>query len=407
MFDFRPIKRLRGLAMSKVIMIGCDLHDRSMLLKEAVGHGKPRIHRFANSVAGRRKLLAWLEKRAAAEEADRTVFAYEASGQGFGLYDQLTEAGIECHVLAPSQLPKRPYQQRRKTDERDAQLILQEVRSHVLAGNPLPDVWVPDPTTRDDREVVRARLEVADKRCLIQNQIKTLLKRNHVEIPSDVGSGWTRRLLAWLEQLKDRQVPGLRPGGAQVLASLLRQRDALTEEIKQLDKAVEDLATSPRYFESLQRLLEICGVAELTAMVFLTELGDLSRFKNRRQLAAYLGLVPSTYESGTRNDCKGRITRQGPARLRKVLCQAVWCRIRFSKQEKARHERIARQSPKRKKAATVACMRQLGIRMWHRAKPGAPPSRMAQLMTGVTSAPAPQKGTVPFTFTVAPPPDSG
>ena len=48
-----------------------------------------------------------------------------------------------------------------------------------------------------------------------------------------------------------------------------------------------------------------CGVGVLTALVFLTELGDLSRFTNRRQLAAYLGLVPSSYETGKTNDRKG------------------------------------------------------------------------------------------------------
>jgi transposase len=47
-------------------------------------------------------------------------------------------------------------------------------------------------------------------------------------------------------------------------------------------------------------------------MVFLTEIGDLNRFANRRQLAAYLGLAPAAFESGDRDDRKGRITRQGP-----------------------------------------------------------------------------------------------
>jgi len=61
-------------------------------------------------------------------------------------------------------------------------------------------------------------------------------------------------------------------------------------------------------------------------MVFLTEMGDLRRFRNRKKVGAYLGLVPTSNESGENTDHKGHITHQGPARLRKVLCQAAWVR---------------------------------------------------------------------------------
>ena len=102
-------------------------------------------------------------------------------------------------------------------------------------------------------------------------------------------------------------------------------------------------------------------------MVFLTELGDLNRFSNRRQLAAYLGLAPASFESGERNDRKGHITRQGPARVRKLLCQAAWARVRTDERTKATYERLVARNPKHKKIAVVACMRRLGIEMWHRA----------------------------------------
>ena len=103
----------------------------------------------------------------------------------------------------------------------------------------------------------------------------------------------------------------------------------------------------------------------LTAIVFLTELGDLSRFANRRQIAAYLGLAPSSHESGQRNDRKGHITHQGSSRVRKVLCQAAWTRVRCNEQEKAVYERIKAKNPKKKKIAVVASMRRLAVRLWH------------------------------------------
>jgi len=101
-------------------------------------------------------------------------------------------------------------------------------------------------------------------------------------------------------------------------------------------------------------------------MVFLTEMGDLRRFSNRQQIGAYLGLVPSSDETGQRDDRKGHITRQGSPRIRQVLCQAAWGRVRHHQQEKAFYKKLVAKDPKAKKVAIVACMRRLGIRLWHR-----------------------------------------
>ena len=104
----------------------------------------------------------------------------------------------------------------------------------------------------------------------------------------------------------------------------------------------------------------------LTALVFLVELGDLSRFRNRRQVGAYLGLVPATSESGQQTDRKGHLTRQGPARVRKVLNQAVWVRRVHEPKTKAFFDDLEQRAPKRKKIHAVAHMRKLGILLWHR-----------------------------------------
>ena len=103
----------------------------------------------------------------------------------------------------------------------------------------------------------------------------------------------------------------------------------------------------------------------MTAMVFLAEMGDLRRFKNRRQVGCYLGLVPSSDESGERSEKKGHITHQGPERICKVLCQAVWARVRSHPETRAAYERIVAKNPRHKKIAVVAMMRRLGILLWH------------------------------------------
>jgi transposase len=350
-------------------MIGCDLHEDSLMLKVATGLETAETRQWRNTSRDRQRMVADLQKRAKKTGAGRVVFAYEASAAGYGLYDQLTEAGFEAYVLAPTKIPSTLRQKKEKTDEKDALLLLNLVRAFVLAGNPLPAVWIPDAQTRDDRELVRTRLDVSNKIGLLKNQVKSLLKRNQVRRPAGLGKSWTRSFRAWLlaalvQPLHPRESL-LNIGTRQSLASLLRQLDFLEQEQERLDRAVSALVDAPRYLEAVRELTRLSGVGVLTALVFLTEMGDLTRFGNRREVAAYLGLAPSCFESGRSNDRKGHITRQGSPRVRRVLCQAAWTSVRRDPAEKATYTRIIERNPKKKKIAVVAAMRRLAVRMWH------------------------------------------
>jgi transposase len=384
--------------MCKVIMIGCDLHDVTSVLMVADGPGTPVRKGFAT--ANRAGMVDWIKEFAAQRGARRIVFAYEASGQGFGLYDDLTEAGIECHVLAPTHLPHSSHSRKNKTDDHDALMILDEVRAHVLAGRELPSVWVPDHQTRDDRETVRLRLDLAAQRTRLKNQIRNLLKRAPLALPDDFSAAgdWSKWSVAWLREVAAGTTGGLREGARTALSSLIEVHEGLTAQIKALDQAILRLSRAERYAESFRQLKLLYGVGTLTAMVFLTELGDLARFANRRQLAAYLGLAPSAFESGARDDRKGHITKQGPARVRHVLCQAAWAALRVSPEWRAKYERIKRGSKSRGRIAIVAIMRQLGVTMWQTARSpelktllDEQDSRQTK-KTKPTSAPAPRKG---------------
>ncbi len=348
--------------MNQFIIVGCDLHDVGLKLKIAVDQGPVVTRDWANKAAGRAKMIADLQRRAAAAGGAKVVLAYEASGSGFGLYDELTAAGIDCRVLAPSRMEKSPKHQRSKTDDRDAQDLLERLRGHLLAGNELPSVWVPDHQTRDDRELMRVRQDLADKKTRIKVQIRWLLKRQGIE--ESPAEPWTGDYYAWLGELSQSR---LRAGAAAGLSSLVRQLEAVEEEIVRLDGSVRKLSEEPRYRAAAEALCELKGVGVLTAMVYLTELGDLRRFANRYQVGAFLGLVPDSRESGPGKERKGHITRQGSGRVRKVLNQAVWSRVGEGRPDHGKYRRLVARNPKHKKIAVVALMRQLGVSMWHRA----------------------------------------
>jgi transposase len=95
------------------------------------------------------------------------------------------------------------------------------------------------------------------------------------------------------------------------------------------------------------------------------EVGDFSRFRRRRQVGSYWGLTPSSQESGETNDRKGHITHQGSPRVRRMLCQGTWARVRHDPAERSVYDRLVERNPKRKKIALVALMRRLSVRLWH------------------------------------------
>ena len=348
--------------MGEHIVCGVDAHERTLECRIGVGREAPSRVRFENTRGGRQDLFGELGRLRQRTGSGKVLLGYEASPLGYGLYDESVENGMECVVLAPTKMARSLEDRKRKYDERDATRIFEALRGHVLAGNELPAIWIPEVQTRQDREVSRCRLDLTDKLTGVKAQVRMLLKRNRVEKPEGAGKSWTRADRAWLEGLRLK-------AGAQVwLSSLLRQVDALEEEITRLDRELVQLAEQERYRGAAQALCGMGGIGVLTAMVFLTEMGDLRRFGNRKQIGAYLGLVPSSHESGEGDEHKGHITREGPARVRKVLCQAVWARLRTDPKEADAYRRVVRRNPKHKKIAVVACMRRLAILMWHRAK---------------------------------------
>ena len=351
--------------MTKVTMIGCDLHDRSMLLKVAVGTEKSLEKSFPNDADGRCKMVEFLMEFSQKHDCSRIVFVYEASGQGFGLFDFLTSFGIECLVLSPAHLPKSAKEKKNKTDSKDAQMLLEKARGYVLAGNELPIVWTPPKALRDDRELVRARLEAAEACTRIKLQIFSMLKRYGIPTPAwfQKNRSWTRNFVKWLKEQAERMSEVVSP----VLMTHIQRFELYQAQITDLDRCLRHLAKTPRYEKSVEALRELPGVGLLTALTFLTEMGDLTRFSNRREVAAYLGLCPSSFESGDVDDRKGHITRQGPGRVRKVLCQAAWAGVRTDATTRAAWVRIQGGKQGRGKKAIVAIMRKLAIVMWHRA----------------------------------------
>ena len=350
--------------MEKYIFAGIDLGDKNSVTRIAVDREKGERLGFVNTRGGRARLFKELNRQADQAGGAKILLAYEASSCGFVLRDEAQARGMICWVLAPTKMEKSVEQKRNKNDDRDADDVLEKLRGHVLAGNRLPTVWVPDVETRDDREVLRTRLALSEKQTQVKAQIQMLLKRYGLEKPADLGSTRSKQYGQWLEQLSVSASLGW--GTRQSLASLLRQLRGIEQEMENLDKLVRQLGSQPRHKPIVEALMKEKGVGLLTALVYRTEIGQARRFRRGRHVGKFVGLTPTSHESGQQQDRKGHISRQGPPRLRKVLCQASWVHVRYDPHSRAVYQRLVAKNPKKKKIALVAVMRRLAVRLWHR-----------------------------------------
>ena len=179
--------------MSHTIMCGTDAHNKHLVNRIAVNLEEPKTLTVANTLRDRHRLFRELKALAKDHKDVRIVLVYEASYCGFTIYDDCVAAGIECYIVAPTKLRKSHSETQRKNDWRDAQALLETLRGHLLAGNDLPAIWIPDHTTRDDRELVRTRMSCGEKLTAVKAQVQALLKRNSSVKDPDAGTAWTKQ----------------------------------------------------------------------------------------------------------------------------------------------------------------------------------------------------------------------
>jgi transposase len=137
-----------------------------------------------------------------------------------------------------------------------------------------------------------------------------------------------------------------------------------------LDQAEARLDALAKADADVQLLETIPGVGSRTAEAVVAHLGDAKRFANGKQVSAYAGLVPKQFQSGE-TDRRGRITRRGPALLRKLLVECAWVMLRYNPWARAVYQRLSH-AKARKKQAIVALARKLLVRCWAMLRDGTP-----------------------------------
>jgi transposase len=233
-----------------------------------------------------------------------------------------------------------------KNDKVDALAL-----AHLLAAHFIPEVWVPDDRVREQRGLAAHRATLQKQCTQIKNRVHHLVHQHNLRCPERTPFSTAGR--AWLLALSLPQADGLQ------VRHLCQQLDILQEELDETDRLIARLASQdPR----VPYLLQVTGIGYYTAFAILAAIGDIHRFSDPDQLAAYGGLVPRQHQSGGHN-FHGHITKAGNPLLRWLMVEAARAAIRWDPHWRHAHDHIARR--RGSQIAVVAVARKLLVLIWH------------------------------------------
>ena len=318
-------------------------------------------------VAGLLARFSQLQRKARARIGQNfpVIVIQEAVLDGFWIHRVLQGEGIESHVVDPASIATSRRRRRAKTDRIDGEAMVRALLAYKR-GEPRVCAMVkaPSPEEEDRRRVTRERKVLISERVQHVNRIKGLLFAQGI-------CGYEplrRNRRARLEELRtgDGRVPP-----EHLKAQIGRELDRLELLLDQVQAveaerdallAVTQGAATPAV---AAMLLDVKGIGPELAGVLWSE-GLFRHFDNRRQVAAYAGLAPTPWQSGSVNREQG-VSKAGNPRLRTTMIQLAWLWLRHQPHSALAlwfHQRVERNGSRVKKTTIVALARKLLVALW-------------------------------------------
>jgi transposase len=288
--------------------VGLDVHAATIAIAVAEPEGAVRsLGTIPNTPEAVRRLV----KKLGSAESLRVC--YEAGPTGYVLYRQLAALGVRCAVIAPTLVPVKAGD-RVKTDRRDAEKLARSYRSGDLTP-----VWVPEADHEALRDLVRAREAAKKDELRARHRLGKFLLRQGRRPPAGI-KAWGVKHRAWLQAIRLAH-----PAQEATLLDYLTEIDHAAARLVRLARAIDAaVETAPAPVRAVIAALQaLRGIAKLSAVSIVTEVGALARFAKPRQLMGYSGAVASEHSSGP-HVRRGGITKTGNAHLRRIVIEAAW-----------------------------------------------------------------------------------
>ena len=281
--------------------------------------------------------------RELAVQGTKARVGMEASGHARWFERLLAELQFELWIGDAAEIRTKRVR-KQKTDRQDAHLILK-----LMLKDDFPRIWVPDWENRDLRQLLWHRHRMVQARTRVMNQLQA--------VALNEGLRCKKRL--WREAGREQlEAFPLAPWASRRRRDLLELLDRLSPTIAELTQTIDQEADK---CPAAQRLRTHPGVGSLTALAFVLIIGRAERFQCGKQIASYLGLVPSEESSGDRRRL-GHISKQGNTLLRFLLVEAAQVTVRSLPEWRSKYFHLAMR--RGRKIAKVAMARKLAIQLY-------------------------------------------
>lgn len=306
----------------QVCTLGVDLSKTSFQLHGVDNHGQVVIRKKLS----RSKLLPCIAN------LPPCVIGIEACGGAHYWCRQFTALGHSVRIIAPQFV--KPYVKSNKNDAADAEAICEAIQRPSMRFVPTKSI-----EQQDIQSIHRVRSQAVARRTAQANQIRGLLIEYGIIIPK--GISYVRKHIPLILEEIDN-------GLSDVFRALL---STLYDEMVHLDDRVEalelQLATIAKNHDDCQRLLTIPGVGLLSATALIAAISDVTVFKNGRELAAWLGLVPRQHSTGGKPTLLG-ISKRGDTYLRTLMIHGGRTVVRVADKHDDRRNRWVKELDNRR-----------------------------------------------------------
>jgi len=353
----------------RAIFVSLELSRSTWLITSLSPGGGERLSKHSvpgSDVAGLLERFAQLRGKARARTGKvfPLIVIQKAGLDGFWIHRILQSEGIESHVVDPASIATSRRRRRAKTDRIDGEALVRALLAYKR-GEPRVCAMVkaPTPQEEDRRRVCRERKVLIVERVQHVNRVKGLLFCQGI-------TGYEPLHRDRRERLEELRTGDSRSLPDHLKAQLRRELDRIELLIEQI-KAVEaerdallarDHAVTPA---PAAMLVDIKGIGPEFAVILWAE-GLFRHFDNRRQVAAYAGLAPTPWQSGSIDREQG-VSKAGNPRLRTTLIQLAWLWLRHQPHSALTlwfEERVKRNGGRLKKTTIVALARKLLVALW-------------------------------------------
>ena len=357
------------------IFVSLELSRSTWLITSLSPGGGEKMSKHglsAGNIAALLARLSELKQKAFARtgQSFQVIVIQEAGLDGFWIHRVLQSEGVESHVVDAASIAISRRRRRAKTDRVDGEALVRALLAYKR-GEPRVCAMVrtPTPEEEDRRRLCRERKTLTNERVQHVNRIKGLLfcqgisdyeplRRNRRQRLDELKTAGGCPLPPHLKAQITRELDRLELLLGQIEAVEI-ERDALLSAMKP-DGMNADAVRSPPAM-----LINLNGIGPEIAAVLWSE-GLYRSFANRKQVAAYAGLAPTPWQSGSVAREQG-VSKAGNPRLRTTLLQLAWLWLRHQPQSAlARwfHERVTRNGGRLRKSTIVALARKLLVALW-------------------------------------------